>query len=121
MLYSIRTKNNYKSFASPFDPRVGLDLLGRSGLFGGDNGWGSVVTSLVPLGTAFAIYRRWSNRGAIKELNSFPGIEGFDQPVVTTVIYLGWRFKFKYGLSRLWPSIYITKNFNEPPTHPQDK
>ena len=103
MLYSIRTKNNYLSSASPFDPRVGLDLLGRNGIFGGDNGWGSVVTSLVPLGTAFAVYRRWSNRGAIKELNSFPGIEGFDQPLVTTVIYLGcgWTFNFEYGLSRL--------------------
>ena len=70
--------------------------FGRIGWFGGYNGWGCVVTSLVPLGTALAIDKRGLIRGAIKELNSFPGIEGFDQPLVTTVIYLGWRFKFKY-------------------------
>ena len=44
-----------------------LHIFVSRGLFGGDNGWESVVTSLVPLGTAFAIYRRWSNRGAIKD------------------------------------------------------
>ena len=49
------------------------------GMVKGDNGWGCVVSSLVPLGTALAIDKRGLIRGAIKELNSCPGIEGFDR------------------------------------------
>ena len=45
---------------------------GMFGMFEGENGWGCVVTGLVPLGTALAIDKRGFIRGAIKELNSFP-------------------------------------------------
>ena len=36
-------------------------LGGRTGLFGEDDWWGCVVTSLVPLGPAVAIGKRRSN------------------------------------------------------------
>ena len=53
----------------------------RIGSSGGYSGWGCVVTSLVPLGIAFATYKRRSNRGAIKEVNLTEGeIDGFNQP-----------------------------------------
>ena len=58
---------------------MGGGSFGRFGLFGVYNGWGGAVTSLVPLGIAFAMYKRRSNRGAIKEGNLSEGeIDRFD-------------------------------------------
>ena len=44
----------------------------RNGSFGGGSGEECVVTSLVPLGTAVALYERGSNNGVSKELNLAP-------------------------------------------------
>ena len=44
----------------------------RNGSLGGGSGEECVVTSLVPLGTAVALFERGSNNGLSKELNLAP-------------------------------------------------
>ena len=44
----------------------------RNGSFGGGSGEECVVTSLMPLGTAVALFERGSNNGVSKELNLAP-------------------------------------------------
>ena len=52
------------------DPRDGLEAQWI--VRWGESGEECVVTSLVPLGTAVALYERGSNNGVSKELNLAP-------------------------------------------------